>query len=290
MGSNVTLRNVNFVNVPNAYPIYVASSHTLIEGCSSTDASVKALVFIDGGISDVHVNSNLVMNRPLVYAWRYTPFLTRDVWVENNTLINFPNPTYGIIFLATAGPQKGLYENVKIIGNKISAGPLAFNAIAIYGFTTNVVVENNIVDQSLSFHNGIGISSGINVTVNGNVIFGCVKAEEGGIEVESNPVHNRNTGFSENVNVTNNIVYNSNWGIYVRVYVTDHPYWNGTLLLSKNILIENNTVTNCYIGINLLHGENITVRNNHISAKTTPFSVDKLNVLNYTVTDNVSNP
>jgi parallel beta-helix repeat protein len=287
-GSNVTLRNINFVNVSNAYPIHVASSHTLVEGCFSKDASIKALIFIDGGINDVHINNNLAVNRPLVYAWIYTLYPSHDIWVENNTLLNFPNPTYGIIFLGTTGvPQQGLFSNITIIGNKIQAGALAFNAIAIYGFTRNVLVENNIVDQSLSYHNAIGISSGINVVVNRNTVFGSVEAGEGGIEVESNPVHNRNTGFSENVNVTNNIVYNSNWGIYVRVYATDHPNWNGTLLKSKNVLIENNTVSNCVIGINLLYGEDIIVRNNNISANTIPFLVDNLKVLNYTVTDNV---
>jgi hypothetical protein len=47
-GSNVTLRNINFVNVSQAYPIHIASSHTLVEGCFSKDKSVKALIFIDG--------------------------------------------------------------------------------------------------------------------------------------------------------------------------------------------------------------------------------------------------
>jgi parallel beta-helix repeat protein len=289
-GSNVTLRNINFVNVSNAYPIRVASSHTLVEGCFSKDASISALIFIDGGIEDVHINGNLAVNRPLVNAWQFTA-PSHDIWVVNNTLLNFPNPTYGIIFLGTTSiPQQGLFSNITITGNKIQAGALAFNAIAIYGFTTNVLVENNTVDQSLSYHNAIGISSGINVVVNRNTVFGCIEAGEGGIEVESNPVHNRYTGFSENVNVTNNIVYNSKWGIYVRVYATNHPNWNGTLLLSKNILIENNTVSNCYIGINLLYGEDIIVRNNYISAKTTPILVDSLNVLDYTVTDNVNIP
>jgi parallel beta-helix repeat protein len=289
-GSNVTLRNINFVNVSQAYPIHIASSHTLVEGCFSKDKSVKALIFIDGQINDIHINNNLAANRPLVYAWEFNAS-SHDIWLVNNTLINFPNPTYGIIFLGTTGiPQQGLFSNITIIGNKIQAGALAFNAIAIYGFTSNVLVENNTVDQSLSYHNAIGISSGINVVVNRNTVFGSIEAGEGAIEVESNPVHNSNTGYSENVNVTNNIVYNSNWGIYVRVYATDHPNWNGTLLLSKNILIENNTVSNCYIGINLLYGEDIIVRNNYISAKTAPILVDSLNVLDYTVTDNVNIP
>lgn len=291
-GSNVTLRNINFINVSNSYPIHIASSHTLVEGCSSKDESIKALVFIDGGIFDVHINSNLAANRPLINAWNGTNLLSHDIWVVNNTLLNFPNPTYGIIFLGVTGtPQRGLYENITIIGNKIEAGALAFNAIAIYGLSRNVLVANNTVDQSLSYHNAIAISSGVNVVVSKNIVFGSVECEEGGIEVESNPVHNRNTGFSENVNVTENIVYHSMWGIYVRVYATEHPNFNGTanamLFKSKNIIIENNTVYDCTIGINLLHGENIIVQNNNISNNTSPFLVDNLNVLNYTVSDNV---
>jgi parallel beta-helix repeat protein len=291
-GSKVTLRNINFINVSKSYPIHIASSHTIVEGCFSKDESIKALVFIDGGISDVHINSNLAVNRPLINAWNGTALLSHDIWVENNTLLNFPNPTYGIIFLGVTGsPQRGLYENITIIGNKIEAGPLAFNAIAIYGLSRNVLVANNTVDQSLSYHNAIGISSGVNVVVTKNIVFGSVECEEGGIEVESNPVHNRNTGVSENVNVTENIVYHSMWGIYVRVYATEHPNFNGTenaiLFKSKNIIIENNTVYACTIGINLLHGENIIVRNNNISDNTIPFLVDNRNVLNYTVSNNV---
>lgn len=291
-GSNVTLRNINFINVSNSYPIHIASSHTIVEGCFSKDESIKALVFIDGGISDVHINSNLAVNRPLINAWNGTALLSHDIWVVNNTLLNFPNPTYGIIFLGVTGsPQRGLYENITIIGNKIEAGALAFNAIAIYGLSRNVLVANNTVDQSLSYHNAIGISSGVNVVVTKNIVFGSVECEEGGIEVESNPVHNKNTGFSENVNVTENIVYHSMWGIYVRVYATEHPNFNGTanamLFKSKNIIIENNTVYTCTIGINLLHGQNIIVRNNNISDNTIPFLVNNLNVLNYTVSDNV---
>jgi parallel beta-helix repeat protein len=72
-----------------------------------------------------------------------------------------------------------------------------------------------------------------------------------------------------------------------RVMIPLHPNWNGTLLLSRNILIEKNIIYNCEVGINLLQGENIVVRNNDITSNASPFQVDPTSVFQYTVTDNI---
>jgi hypothetical protein len=182
------------------------------------------------------------------------------------------------------------FDKVIVKSNLLRAAEGAWNAIAIYGLTSNALVINNTVDMSLSGHNGIGISSGVNVTVVGNVVFGSTELTEGGIEVESNPVHNRRVGFSENVTVTGNTVYNCDWGIYVRVMCPDHPNWTSTILLSKDIVIENNSVSSCNIGVNLLHGIDLIVRNNDIESNSVPFAVDVANVSKYTVTGNLGYP
>jgi parallel beta-helix repeat protein len=147
-------------------------------------------------------------------------------------------------------------------------------------------VENNTIDMYLSGHNGIGIASGVNVTVNENTVYGCRKINEGGIEVESNPIHNRLIGISENITVTRNIVSKSYWGVYVRIMLPDHINWLGNPLKSKNILIEGNTISDCLVGINLLHGDSIIVKDNYLNS-TQPLKVDQTNVLNYTISGNL---
>jgi hypothetical protein len=49
-------------------------------------------------------------------------------------------------------------------------------------------------------------------------------------------------------------------------------------------------VYNCSIGVNLLHGEDIVVRNNDIRDNIVPFKVDPLNVFNYSIFGNIVNP
>jgi parallel beta-helix repeat protein len=183
----------------------------------------------------------------------------------------------------TPEPFKAPFDRVFVLGNNVTAGTGAYNAISIYGLASNVIVANNTVDQSLSGHNAIAVASGVNVTVTQNTVFGVIEGAEGGIEVESNPVHNRFTGISENVNVTNNVVFGSQWGIYVRIMVPDHINWNENPLKSRNILIEGNTISNCTIGINLLYGDGVIVKDNTLLDNTISFAVDKINVLNYTI-------
>ena len=57
-------------------------------------------------------------------------------------------------------------------------------------------------------------------------------------------------------------------------------------LLSKNILIKGNMVYNCSVGVNLLQGENIIVRDNDIANNIKPFIVDQFNVYNYSLNGN----
>ena len=126
-----------------------------------------------------------------------------------------------MVFLSKGGA--GILFRLLIIefmfsDNKIVSGVLTYNAIAIYGLSRNVLVANNTVDQQLSRHNAIGISSGVNVTVTQNTVYGCTENTEGGIEVESNPVHNRLIGLSENVTVTKNLVFNSTWGSMLELW------------------------------------------------------------------------
>jgi parallel beta-helix repeat protein len=71
--------------------------------------------------------------------------------------------------------------------------------------------------------------------------------------------------------------------------VPDHVNWDGSPLKSKNILIEGNTVSNCTIGINLLYGDGIIVRDNLLIDNTISLAVDKSNVLNYNIYSNVIN-
>jgi parallel beta-helix repeat protein len=287
LGNYVEIRNINFVNVSASYPIQVSGSHSIVKNCRSSDQSSYALVTITGGITDVRIEENLAENRPLL-AGGYTKVSSSDIWVVNNTLLNFPRRTYGILVNGgTDEPLKAPFDKVFILGNIVKAGNAAYNGIAIYGLSRNVIVANNTVDQTLSAHNGIGVASGINVTVTQNTVFGCAEGAEGGIEVESNPIHNSFTGISENVNVTKNIVYGSQWGIYVRIMVPDHPNWIGNPLKSKNILIEGNIVSKCTVGINLLHGDSIIVRDNNIVNNTKPLVVDKLNTINVTISNNV---
>lgn len=289
MGSQVTLNNVFFTNVTNAYPIRISGSNVSVRNCNSSDNSTYALIAVGGGISDIYITGNSAVNRPLLAA-NYGTTPSKNLWLENNT-VYFPNGTYGVLIMGGKGDFLQVsHENVIVKSNFFRAGAGAFNAIAIYGLTRNVLVVGNTVDQSLSGHNGIGISSGVNVTVAENVVYGSVEPFEGGIEVESNPVHNRRVGFSENVTVTGNTVFNSTWGVYVRVMTPEHPNWNGTILRSKNILIENNLVFGCGVGVNLLHGDGVTVRNNNIGSNTVPFAVDVANVFNYTVTRNLGYP
>jgi parallel beta-helix repeat protein len=66
----------------------------------------------------------------------------------------------------------------------------------------------------------------------------------------------------------------------------DHINWLGNPLKSKNILIEGNTISDCLVGINLLHGENIIVKDNYLNS-TQPLKVDQTNVLNYTISGNL---
>jgi parallel beta-helix repeat protein len=287
LGSNVTLSNLVFSNLTMAYPIQVAGSYSIIKNCSSSDPSTYGLITMGGGISNVIIEQCVAENRPL-FNGGYTPVSSSDLWIINNTLINFPKWTYGILIEGGAGNStQAPYNRVYVLDNKIVSGVLTYNAIAIYGLSSNVLVANNTVDQQLSRHNAIGISSGVNVTVTQNTVYGCTENTEGGIEVESNPVHNRLIGISENVTVTKNLVFNSTWGIYVRIMVPNHENWAGNPLPSKNILIEGNMVHNCPIGINLLHGENITVKNNVIDNNTVPFAVNKSSVINYRLSGNI---
>jgi len=288
-GNQVELNNLTFINVTNSHPIQIAGSHTYVKKCYSNEQSSFALVSVAGGITDVHIEENVAENRPL-FDGGYTTASSSDIWVQNNKLINFPNRTYGILVNGgTLEPFKAPFDKVFVTGNNVTAAVGAYNAIAIYGLSSNVLVANNTVDQTLSGHNAIGVASGINVTVTQNTVFGCIEGAEGGIEVESNPVHNRFTGISENVNITNNIVFGSQWGIYVRIMVPNHINWEGNPLKSKNVLIEGNTISNCTIGINLLYGDDITVRDNTLIDNTVPMAVDKSNVQNYTIISNVSN-
>jgi len=287
LGNYVKRQNLTFSNVPNSHPIQINGSHSIVKNCRSSDQSTFALVAVTGGITDVNIDGNLAENRPLFDGGNTTATST-DIWIQNNTLNNFPNRTYGILVMGgTPEPLKAPFDRVFVLGNNVTAGIGAYNAISIYGLSSNVLVANNTVDQTLSGHNAIAVASGINVTVTQNTVFGCIEGAEGGIEVESNPIHNRFTGISENVNVTNNIVYGSQWGIYVRIMVPNHTNWEGNPLKSKNILIEGNTISNCTIGINLLYGDGIIVRDNNIINNTRPFEVNQSNVLNYTISGNL---
>jgi hypothetical protein len=289
MGNQVELRNLSFTNVTDRFPIQIFGSNVSVSNCSSNDNSQWALVAVGGGNSNISITNNSGINRPLLNA-NYATLPTTNLSIENN-VDYFPNGTYGLLVMGGLGDSiQAPYDNITVRGNFVTAGPGAWNAIAIYGLTSNALVVNNTVDMSLSGHNGIGISSGVNVTVVGNVVFGCTELTEGGIEVESNPVHNRFLGFSENVTVTGNTVYNCDWGIYVRVMCPDHPNWKGTILLSKDIVIENNSVSSCHVGVNLLFGINLIVRNNDIASNTVAFAVDVANVSNYTVTGNLGYP
>ncbi len=286
MGNQVELSNLSFTDMPERFPIQISGSNVSVNNCSSNDDSQRALIAVGGGNSNISITNNSAINRPLLNA-NYATLPSINLSIENN-VVYFPNGTYGLLVMGGLGDSiQAPYDNVKVRSNFVTAAPGAWNAIAIYGLTSNVLVVNNTVDMSLSGHNGIGVSSGVNVTVTGNVVFGSTELTEGGIEVESNPVHNRRLGFSDNVTVTGNTVYNSDWGIYVRVMCPDHPNWNGTILLSKNIVIENNLVSNCNVGVNLLFGINVIVRNNEIASNSVPFAVDVANVSNYTVIGNL---
>ena len=289
-GKNVEIQNLTFINVTNSYPVQIAGSNTYVKSCYSDDRSTYALVTVSGGITNTTIEENVAKNRPL-FNGGYTTTPSSNIWIINNKLINFPRQTYGILVMggtgATNEPFRAPFDEVYILGNTVKAGVAAYNGIAIYGLSSNVIVANNTVDQTLSGHNAIGVASGVNVTVTQNTVFGCIEGAEGGIEVESNPVHNRFIGISENVNVTKNIIYGSQWGVYVRIMVPDHENWQGTPLKSKNILIEENTISSCSIGINLLHGDGIIVRANSILNNTKPFVVSQSNVLNYTISNNI---
>ena len=250
-GKQVEIQNLTFINVTNSHPIQIAGSDSYVKNCYSNDQSAYALVTVAGGITNVHIEENVAENRPL-FDGGYTAASSSDIWIQNNKLINFPNRTYGILVMGGTAEIKAPFDRVFVLGNNVTAGVGAYNGIAIYGLSSNIIVANNTVNQTLSAHNAIGVASGINVTVTQNTVFGCIEGAEGGIEVESNPVHNRLTGISENVNVTKNIVFRSQWGIYVRIMVPNHVNWEGNPLKSKNILIEGNTISNCTIGINLL--------------------------------------
>jgi parallel beta-helix repeat protein len=287
LGNNTRIQNITFNNVPNAHPVQISGSHAILENCVSSDNSIQALVTVSGGITDVHINGNIAQNRPL-FDGGYTNVSSSDIWITNNRLINFPNRTYGILVMGgTAEPLKAPFDRVFVLDNFIKSGIAAYNAIAIYGLSSNVLVANNTVDQTLSGHNAIGVASGVNVTVTQNTVFGCIEGGEGGIEVESNPVHNRFTGISENVNITQNFVYGSQWGIYVRIMVPDHINWADNPLPSRNIRITGNTVTTCTAGINLLNGDNIVVRDNTLIENTFSLLIDKSKVTNYTIIGNV---
>jgi parallel beta-helix repeat protein len=285
-GNQVEIQNLTFINVTNSHPIQIAGSDTYVKNCYSNEQSAYAFITVAGGITNVHIEENVAENRPL-FDGGYTAVSSSDIWIQNNKLINFPNRTYGILVMGGTSEIKAPFDRVFVLGNNVTAGAGAYNGIAIYGLSSNIIVANNTVNQTLSAHNAIGVASGINVTVTQNTVFGCIEGAEGGIEVESNPVHNRFAGISENVNVTNNIVFGSQWGIYVRIMVPDHVNWDGSPLKSKNILIEGNTVSNCTIGINLLAGDSIIVRNNNIINNTRTLVVSQSNVLNYTISSNV---
>jgi parallel beta-helix repeat protein len=288
LGNYVEIQNLTFSNVPNSYPIQINGSHSIVKNCRSIDQSTFHLVRVMGGITDIHIDGNLAENRPL-FDGGITLASSSYIWIQNNTLINFPNGTYGILVMGgTLEPFKAPFDKVFVLGNNVTAAVGAYNAIAIYGLSSNVLVANNTVDQTLSGHNAIAAASGVNVTITQNTVFGCIEGAEGGIEVESNPVHNRFTGISENVNVTNNVIFGSQWGIYVRIMVPDHINWGGNPLKSKNIFIEGNIISTCTIGINLLYGDGIIVRNNTLIDNTKSFEIDETNVLNYTITNNVS--
>jgi parallel beta-helix repeat protein len=286
-GNNTQIQNVTFNNIPNAHPVQISASHAILENCRSKDESTQALVTVGGGITDVHINGNTAQNRPL-FDGGYTIVSSSDIWITNNRLLNFPNRTYGILVMGgTLEPMRAPFDRVFVVGNFIKSGIAAYNAIAIYGMSSNVLVANNTVDQTLSGHNAIGVASGVNVTVTQNTVFGCIEGGEGGIEVESNPVHNRFTGISENVNITQNFIYGSQWGIYVRIMVPDHINWADNPLPSRNIRITGNTVTTCTVGINLLNCDNIVVRDNSLIKNTFSLWVDKSKVSNYTIIGNV---
>ncbi len=284
MGKHISLNSLNFTNIANK-PILICGSNVSVRNCFSNDKSRLPLITIVGGLSDIILVGNTALNRPLLSA-NYGN-TSRNILIENNTVL-FPNGTYGILIAGGISDFiQAPHENVTIKGNFVTSSPGAWNAIAIYGLTRNTIVTNNTIDMSLSGHNGIGISSGINVTVSGNIVYGSTELTEGGIEVESNPEHNRRVGFSENITVTGNMVYNSTWGIYVRVMLPNHPNWNGTVLSSKNIVIESNNIFDTKIGVNLLQGEAITVKNNNITSNTIPFLIDRARVSNYTVIGNL---
>ncbi len=284
-GNNVELNNLVFTNVSDGYPIRIQGSNVSVRNSSSSDDSKQPFIVVGGGISNINIIGNTALNRPLLGAF-YSETSSRNILIENNTNY-FPNGTYGLQMQGGIGSLGTSHENVTVKGNFFKAAEGAWNAVAIYDLTKNSLVVGNTVDMTLSGHNGIGISSGVNVTVIGNVVYGATETTEGGIEVESNPAHNRGPGYSENITVAGNTVYNSFWGIYVRVMLPDHPNWAGSLLLSRNILIENNVVYNCKVGVNLLQGENIVVKNNNIVTNINPFKIDPTNVFQYAVTNNV---
>jgi len=285
-GNQVEIQNLTFINVTNSHPIQIAGSDTYVKNCYSNEQSAFALVSVSGGITNVHIEENVAENRPL-FDGGYTTASSSDIWIQNNKLVNFPNRTYGIMVMGGTAELNAPFDRVFVLGNNVTAGVGAYNGIAIYGLSSNIIVANNTVNQTLSAHNAIGVASGVNVTVTQNTVFGCIEGAEGGIEVESNPVHNRFTGISENVNITNNVVFGSQWGIYVRIMVPDHVNWDGNPLKSKNILIEGNIISKCTIGINLLAGDGIIVRDNNIINNTRPLVVSQSNVLNYTISGNL---
>jgi hypothetical protein len=288
-GNNVTINKTSFTNVTQASPIQLNGSNASVTNTDSNDASNYPLIDVIGGLTNINIINNSAINRPLIWA-NYCDTPAKNILIENNTN-HFPANTYGILVKGGVGTDTPVSdENVTIKGNYMQALGLAWNAIAVYGLTRDAIIEGNKVDMSQSGHNGIAVSSGINVKVTKNVVYGCTEVDEGGIEVESNPAHNRAVGFSENVTVVDNTVYDSFWGIYVRVMIPNHPSWNGTVLLSKNITIENNLVYRTHIGVNLLYGENLTVRNNNIINNEIPFQVDPNNVFNYNITNNIGYP
>jgi len=165
-----------------------------------------------------------------------------DVWIENNK-VEFPNVS----------------EN-------------QYNPIFTYYGSENVHINSNRVLNTAG-HSSIALSPASNAEIIGNIVESpaSVAGEECGIEVEEGNGHqSSNLLTSHNVTIIGNYVYGGNDGIAMY-------RWDDTYSIPHDVVIANNVIVDCTIGIRLRDADHCIVKNNILRNNTTPLSDNSTN-------------
>jgi parallel beta-helix repeat protein len=269
-GGNPLIQN-NIINWSNHYGIFARDSSPIVElnifyNNENRTGGISSYFYACG--SNTNITNNTYINSHRAVYLMYTPALVRD---NNITLVE--GITNGPYFDDTVGIAVYHLSDAQVINNTIDGGDrgigIEYDSNAIidnnnitnsnyYGiFTRNLngttITNNNITNASYAIY--LQYSSSINITYNTIL--------EGGLFIDGDKLSHWNTHYINISNtVNNNSVYywkNQTGGVI--------PSGAGEVILANctNVIVENQDLDNCSVGIEIGFSTNIDVTGNNAS-------------------------